>query len=142
MTISEEKLRYSVACAKGISNYSPDPYMKVGCVGITQKGNLVAGVNHAGKNINSNNELWKDRDKRRPFIIHSEVDLIRDHMNHNYGSDKIRTVIITLFPCISCMNLLAAVGVRTIYYIEIYDKDRQALEVARFHGITCIQYKV
>ena len=79
------------------------------------------------------------RDRRRPFMIHAEIDMMS-----RIPDREQRTLFLftTLFPCCSCMCALAAFGFTEVHYIEIYDKDKQALEVADHYGITCVEYKI
>lgn len=134
MKMTKRVIKELIQQAEEQAYMSPDPWKKVGCVGISKDGYYFSvGHNHAGSVKNS--AFWLNRESRRPFIIHAEIEMLSRCMK------AIHTVVITLFPCVACMNALAAFGIKRIYYGEIYDKDRQALEVAKFHGITCIQYK-
>lgn len=133
--LQRTKAEMMMIVAHQIARYSPDPFKKVGCVGLDEYGDIVGtGWNHAGKKASQS--FWKDREERRPYVIHAEIDLI---VSTPYQID---TVIITLFPCVHCMNALAAKGVSEIYYDEIYDKDRKALEVANFHHISLYQIEL
>jgi dCMP deaminase len=116
-----------------IAMSSPDPYRKVGCLAIDERGLIItSGYNHAG-GIPTIHNFWKDREARRPFMIHAEQDLIADYSGR--FQYKPYFVLITLFPCEPCMNLLAAAGVRKIFYMAMYAKDAGAVLVAQHHGI-------
>ena len=120
---------------------SPDPYKKVGCLGLNAYGAVIAsGFNHAGK-MQFKKSFWADRDKRRPFVVHAEIDMLSKCIGLNVNIHRLSQIIITLLPCEPCMNALAAFGVRVVYYLDFYDRDLGALDVARHHGIVCVQLK-
>jgi len=117
--------------AISLAGKSPDPYMKVCCIGLDAAGTMLGyGVNHAGKVIMK--DFWKDREARRPFVIHAELDMLANCRNL-----PVRTIVITLLPCVNCMNALAAFGIKVVYYMDWYTKDIEAFNVAKHHGIEC-----
>lgn len=121
--------------ARAAALKSPDPYKKVGCIGLDMNGNILGhGINHGGFSVKDG--FWDDREKRRPFVVHAEMDLVT-----SIKPKTLFAVLITLFPCVHCMNLLASAGTRMVYYDEMYDKDRQAIEVARHHQIFLVDIK-
>jgi deoxycytidylate deaminase len=117
--------------AEEIASKSPDPYKKVGIIAFDEDDNLVTfGFNHAGKTVGPDHPFWINRETRRPFMTHAEQDLVR-----TLRGRKPHSVVITLFPCTSCVSLLASIGVKEIYYKEVYDKDLLALAVAVHYEI-------
>lgn len=131
---TEEMIKF----ANDIASESPDPWKKVGCLGFDIQKQIVAtGFNHAGGRAKPGSKFWINRDDRRNFVIHAELNMLAAVP----PDEIIQGIVTTLFPCIHCMRALAAFGIIEVHYGEIYDKDRDALAVADFHGITCIQYK-
>lgn len=118
--------------AEEVAATSPDPFMKVGCVGVnSHRDQLIAvGSNHMpGHN---NDPIWNDRDARRPLVVHAEIRMCAAIL-----AGTIDEVYLTLFPCCNCMLTLVQHGVKRIVYKDIYDKDRAALNIARFYGVKC-----
>lgn len=121
---------------------SPDPWMKVGCVGLNENKEFVAsGYNSI---LDAKPELmgWRsvedfmsERTLRRPFMVHAET-----MMCSYIKKGEIQEVVITLFPCVDCMKLLASHGVKKVTYLEAYDKDKASFRIAQFFGIEVNQY--
>lgn len=131
MRLIDHQLQLGIAQAKIMADMSPDPWKKVGVAGFDKWGSFVAsGNNHIG--VQFSHPVLQDRELRRPLMIHAEIDLLSQKKD-------VSIIVITLFPCVPCMNALAAFRVHTVYYMEMYEKDKEALLVAAFHGITCIK---
>lgn len=45
------------------------------------------------------------------------------------------TLFVTLSPCIHCAKLVSNVGIKSVYYIESYDKDLSGLHFLKDRGI-------
>jgi dCMP deaminase len=121
---------------------SPDPWMKVGCVGLSADRRIVASGYNSILDSKPEKLGWKDleefmgnRDQRRPFMVHAEA-MICSKIRHRQVDD----LVITLLPCVNCMKLLAAFGVKRVIYMEAYDKDQQAFQIATFFGIEIVKY--
>jgi dCMP deaminase len=97
------------------SSMSEDPYQKVGAVAL-RPDNSVAAVCYNGAPPKIEID-WSDRDKRRPYTIHAEMNLVR-YIKPN----ECDRVVITLSPCTDCLKNLASYGVKTVYFSKIYDK--------------------
>jgi dCMP deaminase len=99
----------------------------------------VIGVayNGLGSNINVDTLFWQDRDKRRPYMIHSEVNLLS-----LFRRGECRLLACTLLPCSSCAAMIAAYGIGDVVYRDTYTRDEQALDIFKFNGINCRQIKI
>lgn len=140
MSNISKKLVNAIEMAKHVASFSLDPWKKVGCVGLSTRGTILAtGKNHAGA-ISASSQFWKDREARRPFMIHSELDMLYN-LHHTGKIHELYSVVITLFPCVHCMTALAAHKVCELYFLEIYDKDKPAIAVAEFYGIQLNQIR-
>lgn len=122
--------------ARKFSELSPDPYMKVGAAAayVQEDGRFLMFA--GGRNIpptHAQENFFDDRVLRRPYMIHAEANLAYNLAMTTYRGSCV--VAITLLPCVSCMNLLAALDVRKLYYAEAYDKDFDAFSVAEMHRI-------
>lgn len=114
---------------------SPDPYKKVGACCIDNQNRILAtGYNGlaSGKEVDS--DFWSNRDSRRPFMIHAEMNALSFVKKGDCD-----TLASTLLPCTCCANLIAAHGVKRVLYSEVYDKDMNALEIFKFHNIELLR---
>jgi len=127
--ISWEK--HALLLAWAATRRSEDPYMKVGACALGYN-NEVLGVAYnglgAGKIVDS--EFWSDRNKRRPFMIHAEANLLAQ-IKHGQA----KTMAITLQPCTCCAQAIAGHGIKKVIYALKYDFDKGGLDVLDFYGI-------
>jgi dCMP deaminase len=134
--ISWEK--YALSIADVASYRSEDPYMKVGACGLNKE-NRVIGVAYnglaSGKKVNI--DFWKDRDKRRPFMIHAEANLLS-----LFSKNECYLLACTLLPCSSCATLIAANGIKKVVYRDLYHHDTKGVEIFDFYGIKHKQIKI
>lgn len=108
---------YALELAKTASLRSEDPFRKVGACALSHD-NRVLGVAYnglkSGKNVDP--EFWVDRDRRRPYMIHAEANLLSLFTRNNC-----RLIAVTLLPCISCAKLICSWNVQKVVYNEEYD---------------------
>jgi len=123
--------KHALLLAWAATRRSEDPYMKVGACALGYN-NEVLGVAYnglaSGKDVNE--EFWKDRDKRRPFMVHAETNLLA-RISHGQA----KTIAITLQPCTHCAQSIAAYGVKKVVYSMKYNFDKGGLAVLDFYGI-------
>jgi len=123
--------KHALLLAWAATRRSEDPYMKVGACALGYS-NEVLGVAYnglgAGKIVGT--EFWNDRDRRRPFMIHAEANLLAQ-IKHGQA----KTMAITLQPCTCCAQAIAGHGVKQVIYTLKYDFDRGGLDVLDFYGI-------
>ena len=126
---------YALKIAQIAALRSEDPFKKVGACALDFS-NRVVGVAYNGlaSGINVSEEFWKDRDARRPFMIHAEINLLS-----LIKRGECNLLACTLLPCSSCASAIAAYGVKKVVYNEVYSRDNVALEIFKFNGIECKQ---
>jgi len=126
---------YSLRLAEVAALRSSDPFRQVGACALDHN-NRVIGVAYnglaAGKDVSE--EFWHDRNKRRPFMIHAETNLLS-----LFKREEARLIACTLLPCSSCARQIVAHGVNTVVYRTTYDRDNGALEIFKFYNIEIIQ---
>jgi len=110
---------------------SEDPYIKVGACALGFN-HEVLGVAYnglaPGKNVSE--EFWVDRDKRRPFMIHAETNLLsRIHPG------QAKMIAVTLQPCTYCAQAIASYGIKKVIYTLKYDFDKKGLDILDFYNI-------
>jgi dCMP deaminase len=129
---------YALEIANVASLRSEDPYVKVGACGLNKE-NRVIGVSYnglaSGKIVEP--EFWTDRNKRRPFMIHAEANLLS-----LFSKNECHLLACTLLPCSSCASLIAANGIKKVVYRDLYDYDMRGLEIFDFYNIEHKQIKL
>lgn len=138
MTIVNNRLtwaEYAMQLAEVAAKRSEDIYQQVGACALDHN-NRVIGVAYnglaPGKNVDSS--FWKDRDARRPFVIHAESNLLS-----LIRRGECKMIACTLMPCAACATSIAAHGVQQVVYREVYQRDTRAIEIFDFYGIRCDQ---
>lgn len=126
---------YAMQLAKVAALRSEDVFQKVGACALDDD-HRVIGVAYnglaPGKNVTP--EFWQDRDARRPFVLHAEINLLS-----LIKRGECETIACTLMPCAACATSIAAHGVTRVVYHEVYHRDTRALEIFDFYGIECVQ---
>jgi dCMP deaminase len=111
--------QYALELAKTASLRSEDPYKRVGACALSFD-NRVLGVAYNGlkseKKVSS--DFWVDRDKRRPFMIHAESNLLS-----LFSRNEARIIAVTMLPCASCARLICAWNINNVIYNEEYVND-------------------
>ena len=129
-TLSWEE--YALSLAHVASFKSKDPYVKVGCC-LLRHDNSVASLGFNGF-PSGMKEDWSDRDRRRKYTVHSEVNALR-YIKPN----ECYLAAVTLLPCNDCLRSLSSYGIKKIVYKEIYKQDPSTIELAKDFGIELIQ---
>ena len=126
--------QYAMALAHVASLRSEDPFRKVGAVAL-DKDNRVIGTAYNGlaPGYNASPEFWADRDDRRKFMIHAEVNLCSLFTRGNA-----RLIACTTKPCTSCMQMLCAYGIREVYFRDTYEIS-EAPALADIYGVKLVQ---
>lgn len=126
--------QYAMALAHVASLRSEDPFRKVGAVAIDFDNRVIGtAYNGLAPGYNAGPEFWADRDARRKYMLHAEVNLCSLFTRGN-----VRIVACTTKPCTSCMQMLCAYGVRDIYYRDDYPES-EADAIAARYSIPLIQ---
>lgn len=129
---------YALRIAQVAALRSEDPYKQVGASALDQS-NRVIGVAYNGlaPGINVDETFWEDRNKRRPYMIHAEVNLLS-----LFKRGECKLLACTLLPCSCCASMIASYGIKKVVYIEDYIQDNAAIDIFKFNGIECVQYKI
>jgi dCMP deaminase len=126
---------YALRIAQTASIRSEDRFVKVGAAALDHY-NRVIGVAYNGlaSGISAPEAFWLDREKRRPYVIHAEINLLS-----LIKKDQCNILACTLLPCSSCASAIIAHGVKKVIYKEEYTRDNRALELFEFNNIVCQQ---
>jgi dCMP deaminase len=124
--------QYALKLAEVAALKSKDPWQTVGCC-LLRPDNSVASLGYNGFPAGME-EDWSDRDERRKYVVHSEINALR-----YVKPDECYMAATTLLPCNDCLKSLAAYGIKKIVYKEVYKFDPSTLELAKKFGIELIQ---
>jgi dCMP deaminase len=113
---------------------SEDPYVKVGSVAFRADWSVIGvGYNGLPSGVTVEPGFWEDRDGRRPFMIHAEVNALR---YARAGEPKF--IVSTHIPCAACLSVLGSYRVDEVYWRNelgsAYDMDT-IREVAALNNI-------
>lgn len=125
---------YAMALAHVASLRSEDPFRKVGAVAIDYDNRVIGtAYNGLAPGYNADPEFWIDRDDRRKYMLHAEVNLCSLFTRGN-----VKLVACTTKPCTSCMQMLCAYGIKEVYYRDDYPES-EADAIARRYSIQLVQ---
>lgn len=125
---------YAMALAHVASLRSEDPFRKVGAVAFDFDNRVIGtAYNGLAPGFNPDHEFWLDRDARRKFMLHAEVNLCSLFTRGN-----VKLIACTAKPCSSCAQMLCAYGVKEIYYRDNY-ADSEADAICQLYGIKLVQ---
>lgn len=126
---------YALRIAETAALRSEDRYVQVGASALDHT-NRVIGVayNGLGSGKIAPDNFWLDRDARRPFMIHAEINLLS-----LFKKDDCKLLACTLLPCSCCAASIVAHGIKKVVYKNEYFRDKQALEIFAFYGVDCQQ---
>ena len=126
---------YALSLAFTASQRSEDPHMKVGACALNEHNMVLAlGYNGLAPRKEVVDLFWKDRDLRRPYMIHAEANCLS-----LVKRGEVSLLAVTLLPCASCATLIASYDIPKVVYGEEYERDMKALEIFDFYGIECVK---
>jgi dCMP deaminase len=126
---------HALILAYGATCRSPDPYVKVGACALDTHNNVLGVAYNGlapGKEVSQ--DFWDDRDKRRPFVLHAETNLLS-----RIQIGRVHTIASTLLPCSSCARAIAAHKIKRVIYSEYYERDTEGIEILKFYDIELIR---
>jgi len=128
----------ALATAKVWALRSEDPFKKVGCCILNEEGRVLSvGYNGLPSKFDAKEGFWDDRDARRKYILHAEINAL----SLIKRTDKPHVLACTLLPCSSCATAIIAHGIKNIIYLEDYEPDQNALEIFKYYGVNINKYE-
>ncbi len=119
-----KKREYLMSLAVAASHMSEDPYVQVGAVVVRSDWTVIGtGYNGAPPGVELS-DLWNQRDARRPYVIHAEMNAVR------YATpDAAWAVFTTHIPCTHCLTVLASYSIREVHYLYALDEAYDMVEI-------------
>lgn len=123
---------YALMLAHTASHRSEDVHCRVGACALDHN-NRVLGVAYNGLCSGKQAPVgfWDDRDARRPYMIHAEVNLLS-----LFKKGEAKLIATTLSPCTSCAQMICAYDIKKVVYMDDYKRDMQAEKIFNFYGVT------
>lgn len=128
---------WALDLASVVATRSEDPYLQVGAV-VLRPDNSVASVGYNGAPPGVELD-WSDRDERRPYVIHAEVNALRYVRKDEVAGGLLAT---THIPCLQCLPVIASYGLDVVQYRELLGDAHDLVHinhVANKCGITLIR---
>lgn len=130
-------LNIAKVLSENISRISEDPYTKVGAIVLNKDGRVLSlGYNGLAPNKNVQKSFWKNRDIRRKYMIHAEMNALSCISRY----DNPYYLYVNLLPCGYCANLIASYGIKEVFYNEEYHLDSSSKEIFKFYKIKSTKY--
>lgn len=130
--------KYALYLAGCAALRSEDPFIKVGSCALS-KDNRVLGVAYnglqSGKKVKKS--FWKNRDERRPFMLHAETNLLS-----LFERNKCALLACTLLPCENCARMIAAWNIPLVVYSEEYNYAGKTKDIFKFYNIKLKKIKL
>lgn len=132
---TEQKLswdQYFITLSFLISNRSSCERLKVGCVLV--KDTRVISVGYNGFLPGFPHESIV-RDNHEQATVHAEQNCITDCAKRGINASG-ATAYVTHYPCINCLKLLVAAGIKNIKYYNDYKNDEIIPKIFKDKGIS------
>lgn len=118
------------------SERSEDIYKKVGVCILNKEGRVLSvGYNGLLPKFTANENFWKDRDRRRDYVVHAEINAL----SLITKQDEPYILATTLLPCSSCAINIACYGIKIVVYKEDYERDQKSKNIFKFYNIDLIK---
>ena len=106
--------------------------LKVGCVLVKNNRIIAQGYNGFLPGCPHNSIV---RDGHEQATVHAEQNAITDCAKRGVSTDG-ASAYITHYPCINCMKILCASGIKSIHFIHDYKNDDLVMMIAEMSGVT------
>ena len=130
--------KYFIGMAEQAASRSIDPHYKVGAIIVSSDNRVLStGYNGFPSGFDESNLDWNNKDQLRPYIVHAEMNALI----YSRCCLKKAKIYCTLCPCMPCTLLLAASGIKKIYYKHAYKHDKAVYDFCKKMKITIKKIK-
>lgn len=131
------KYDYFMQIADTVRLRSPDPKTKVGAVLVDSDSRILStGFNGPPAGFPDAELDWGNREVVYPRVVHAEMNAILYASGRYEGS----VLFCTLSPCKDCIKLIAAAGIKTIFYRDRYKDIEISEKLAKEFGVFMKQH--
>lgn len=131
------KMHYFMNIAEAVAQGSTDPKTQVGAVLVDNKNRIIGtGYNGAPAGFDDSKMPWDSREDCYPRIVHAEMNAI---LYSGARFDERAKLYCTMSPCKDCIKLVAAAGIKTVYFKTRYKDYDTTSQLATEFGLTLIQ---
>lgn len=111
---------YMTFMAFSVSLRSDDRYQKHGAVLINDESKYVlsTGYNNTIRGLHDSIVKPEDRDYRRQFMSHAEINCLSSCTQHPRHMSSSCTIYVTGIPCIPCLQQIINYGIKTIVFYD------------------------
>ncbi len=111
-----------------VAKKSPCNKLKVGAVIVTENSTVFTGYNETPEGT-----CEDEHNHTYPHVIHAEIDAIAKVAKSHETTTGAR-VFVTTAPCLNCASMLIKMGVKEVYYRDLY-KNRDGLRLLEKHHV-------
>lgn len=126
-----EWVDYFMNIARAVSARSKDPATKVGAILIDDNNHIIGtGYNGFPPGVQDTPERW-ERPAKYDLVVHAEANCLL-HTTKSARNAKLYT---TMYPCQDCAKLIAAAGIKEVFYSSDKYKNGTAELIFKEAGI-------
>lgn len=116
--LSNKWMNYFFNIAQAIKTASKDPSTQVGALLVDHETNriMATGYNGFPAGVLETYQRW-ERPTKYSFVCHAEMNCIAAAARFGIKIDQC-DLYVTLHPCVDCAKLVAAAGIKRIFYID------------------------
>ena len=118
---------YFLSLTQLIAQRSKDPNTQVGAVIVNPQTKTIVATGYNGfpRGCNDDEFPWSNDSEnwletKYSYVVHAEANAII-HAQQNCAGFHLYT---NFFPCHECTKLIIQAGIRTVYYLNIFEQDR------------------
>jgi dCMP deaminase len=118
------------------STRSPCQRLQVGCLLVKENRIISQGYNGFLPGCPHQSIIKNNHEQA---TVHAEQNAVSDCAKRGV-SCKDCDAYITHYPCINCMKILCASGIKQIYYIDDYNNDENVDKLSKMSGVTITKF--
>lgn len=118
------------------STRSPCQRLQVGCLLVKENRIISQGYNGFLPGCPHHSIIKNNHEQA---TVHAEQNAVSDCAKRGVSCNDCDAYI-THYPCINCMKILCASGIKQIYYIDDYNNDENVDKLSKMSGVTITKF--
>lgn len=118
------------------STRSPCQRLQVGCLLVKENRIISQGYNGFLPGCPHQSIIKNNHEQA---TVHAEQNAVSDCAKRGVSCNDCDAYI-THYPCINCMKILCASGIKQIYYIDDYNNDENVDKLSKMSGVTITKF--